>query len=1151
MKNSILALILLCLFSIQNSFAGPAYPFPVEVKQPDGTKITIINKGDENQNWTETLEGFSVEFDKTTKTWYYVSGYQNGKAILSNIKVNGKVPAGIRKSIRPAKKNVLIRKPTIRGSTGSRTGITSKNHIGPVNFIKGDYRGAILMIMLEFLDKKGVEPASHYADLANQSIDYYKAASFNRAQLTLANETSGTPNDGVIGWLSLNKNHPNTDTPYLFADAIRAADPFIDFSAYDTDGDGHVMSHELAIILVVAGNDKSSQAPGPAIWPHAMFASIDLYTGTQNTEPTADGIKIGSNQWTAYDIGYTGGYCMIAEHQFADEHPTTVGVVVHELGHSLLSLRDLYSNDANSLGGIGFWGLMGSGSWGTSTTDVYRGQTPVMMGAYHRELLNWATPLTGNGQHMLTASASTTANANNSLYKATATNSTDEYFLVENRQNIGYDRGFNAAATYGGLVIWHVNMRATSNNANPPRVDVEVANYANDAKMTGVQASDFWYAGNADTFDATSTPNTNLWSGAASGVAISNISASSTVMSFNVGGGGSTGPTADTGGPYSGNVNSPITFNASASRDPNNLPLTYSWDFGDGSTSSGVTTTHQYQTAGTFTVTLTVNNGQQTASATTNATITDTGGGLTANAGGPYSGTVNQDITFNGSGSRDTNNLPLTYSWNFGDGNSGTGVNPVHRYAAQGQYNITLVVSNGQQTATATATANITAGGGDPVAIITGAPLSGTVGNPVTFDASQSYDPSGRTITYAWDFGDNTPYLYNTVTTTHTYSQAGTYNIRLGVSIDNGANYIITTTTATITGGLTKPTANAGGPYTAQVNQAITFNGSGSRDPNNQALTYSWNFGDGSTGTGVNPSHVYTQAGTYTVRLTVNNGQLNSDVATSTATISSVATVPVPDAGGPYNGNVNVGINLDASGSYDPGGAALTYYWMFGDGATLTTTNPFVSHVYSAAGNYTLWVYVDNGSGSWQGDSTTVSVTAGTSLPVSVAGGPYSGSVGQGIAFNGSQSYDPGGRALTYVWDFGDGSGYVYAAATSHAYAAAGTYTVTLWVTADGQNWANSSTTATVTTASVTPIANPGGPYTARVGSPLFLSGINSYDPSGAGITSYVWRFNDNTPNQQGVYTYHTFYAAGTYNVELWVYNGSAWGYQTTTVYVY
>ncbi|MBN1560280.1 S8 family serine peptidase [candidate division KSB1 bacterium] len=86
-------------------------------------------------------------------------------------------------------------------------------------------------------------------------------------------------------------------------------------------------------------------------------------------------------------------------------------------------------------------------------------------------------------------------------------------------------------------------------------------------------------------------------------------------------------------------------------------------------------------------------------------------------------------------------------------------------------------------------------------------------------------------------------------------------------------------------GGNQAPVADAGGPYSGTAGVAVQFDGSGSYDPDGDALTYSWNFGDGGTSTLMSPSHAYSAAGTYGVSLTVNDGEV-SDIATTTAVIS-------------------------------------------------------------------------------------------------------------------------------------------------------------------------------------------------------------------------------------------------------------------------
>ena len=176
------------------------------------------------------------------------------------------------------------------------------------------------------------------------------------------------------------------------------------------------------------------------------------------------------------------------------------------------------------------------------------------------------------------------------------------------------------------------------------------------------------------------------------------------------------------------------------------------------------------------------------------------------------------------------------------------------------------------------------------------------------------------------------------------------------------------------------PNANPGGPYTGE--NAITFNGSGSNDPdNNLPLTYAWDFGDGSTGTGVGPSHTYAADGVYTVtlRVTDNKGKLSSP-ATTTATIANVA--PTVNAGFDANTGPGQVFNLNATFT-DPGGsldAPWDYTITWGDGTSESGTKSTQAaitggHAYSSLGDYTVRVTVTDDEGAAGFDELIVHVT--------------------------------------------------------------------------------------------------------------------------------------------------------------------------------
>ncbi len=176
-------------------------------------------------------------------------------------------------------------------------------------------------------------------------------------------------------------------------------------------------------------------------------------------------------------------------------------------------------------------------------------------------------------------------------------------------------------------------------------------------------------------------------------------------------------PTANVNGPYTGMIGAAVSFSSAGSSDPDGSIAGYAWTFGDGGTSTQANPTHSYSAANTYTVNLTVtdNDGAST-TATTTATIsasTPVNTPPVADTGGPYTGTAGTPVTFNGSGSSDSDGSIVSYAWTFGDGANGAGMSPSHTYAAAGTYTVSLTVTdNDSASTTATTTAAISGAGG-------------------------------------------------------------------------------------------------------------------------------------------------------------------------------------------------------------------------------------------------------------------------------------------------------------------------------------------------------------------------------------------------------------------------------------------------------
>ncbi len=152
-----------------------------------------------------------------------------------------------------------------------------------------------------------------------------------------------------------------------------------------------------------------------------------------------------------------------------------------------------------------------------------------------------------------------------------------------------------------------------------------------------------------------------------------------------------------------------------------------------------------------------------------------------------------------------------------------------------------------------------------------------------------------------------------------------------------------------------------------------SFDGSASSDSDGNIASYSWNFGDGSTATGSNPSHTYASAGDYTVTLTVTDNEGATGQSSENVSVTGggdVNQAPVAD----YSFNcTDLGCSFDGSASSDSDGSIASYSWNFGEGNTATGATP--SHTYASAGDYTVTLTVTDNDGATDSVSQTVSVS--------------------------------------------------------------------------------------------------------------------------------------------------------------------------------
>ena len=389
----------------------------------------------------------------------------------------------------------------------------------------------LIIIRVEFNDYQFQSPSltwssKIFGNSESQLNHYMNEISYGSFQFQPAVETDGVP-DGMITVL-LNENHPGNLEDHIdrLATAAQLADAYIDYSQYDNNADGAIDRSELQIMFLVAGGERATGA-NPGIWAHKWC----MYGGNA-TPPTLDGVSI-------MNCSYDGGYSSFGEKQFDANtgDDATIGVIAHELGHAVFNLPDLYDTNGGSEG-IGKFGLMGSGSWTYKAGDTQPGQTPIHMTGWSKIQSGFITPV-----ELSTTQANidvqSTLSSDYTLYKF-ATGNPGEYFLFENRDNSGYDRGFygleNQGSFSGGLLILHIDENMNDNtNESHKLVDVEEANNPGlDSEADRGKTVNLFFAGNKTDFSATTTPNSNRYDGSSTGININSISIEGPTMNLDI-----------------------------------------------------------------------------------------------------------------------------------------------------------------------------------------------------------------------------------------------------------------------------------------------------------------------------------------------------------------------------------------------------------------------------------------------------------------------------------------------------------------------------------------------------------------------------------------------------------------------------------------
>ncbi len=513
--------------------------------------------------------------------------------------------------------------------------------------------------------------------------------------------------------------------------------------------------------------------------------------------------------------------------------------------------------------------------------------------------------------------------------------------------------------------------------------------------------------------------------------------------------------------------------------------ITYSWDFGDGGSSTNPNPSHDYATDGTYTVVLTATNDCGTNTFTQNVVInTVPGAAFTANN---TNGCAVLEVAFTDVSIGN----PVSWDWAFPGGvpSSSNQQNPTVQYFSAGVYDVTLVVTfAGGGTSSFTQQSLVNVAGAPTVGFST------SVNGP---SASFTNTSVGAT-SYVWNFGDGSNSTQ--VNPTHNYANDGVYNVVLTATNSCGSSIIEHSVTIS-----TPPTAGFSYNGTGCAPFTVVFTNTSSSN----ATSYAWDFPGGNppTSTAANPTATWNTPGVYIVTLTASNA---SGSSTSTGTITVGA---APTAGFTYQIGGLTAIFSNSSTNGD------SYSWDFGDGSIPgTSANP--SHTYDHVGTYMVSLTVTNECGS---ATVTQTVIIQGAAPVPAISANNTESC---LPFSTQFMDQSTGNPTAWSWTFQGGTPSTSTNPNpSVSYSAAGTYDVVLTVT-------NIFGTATQSfPAYITVLAAPVAGF-SFVANQLTVS----FASTSQNATSYAWNFGDGT-NSTAQDPAHTYSNPGTYTVSLAVSN--------------
>ena len=511
-KTALITLIFFSVLAQNQVFASIAFPGLINYTQTDGTTIQIYLKGDEKAKWAETEDGYSILLN-SKGVYEYAVLQDSSNLILSGVKAKNtgertfddlKLISTISKHLRYSNTQL-----TKFRSMWKVPALATLQKVFPT---KGSRK--LVCILMDFPDKKFTKTQTDFDNLFNKigytenaatgSVrDYFLESSYNQFDLSVTVVGPFTTANNMAYYGGNNSSGNDVRDREFAAEAINLGSTAVNFADFDNDNDGTVDG----IYIIYAGYGEEAGGPADCIWAHAWNLITPIVKNGKTISKYSTSCELKGNTGTV---------------------TAPIGVICHEFGH-VLGAPDFYDTDYATNGqyaGTGKWDLQGTGLW------LNGGITPAHPNAYTKcYIYNWATVTTLSTPQTLIVKNS---NQDNTAFYRINTATTNEYFLLENRQKIG----FNVANLGNGLLVYHVDGNYVTSNFSANNINstshqglyVEPAGstVANgitlaDLATTNSALAPFPGSANKTSFSDTTTPSSLSWAGANTAKPITSI----------------------------------------------------------------------------------------------------------------------------------------------------------------------------------------------------------------------------------------------------------------------------------------------------------------------------------------------------------------------------------------------------------------------------------------------------------------------------------------------------------------------------------------------------------------------------------------------------------------------------------------------------